>query len=77
MLLFCSPPPPPLTGEALNTPGGVITAKLFVTCTSKPTVPPWVFYLRGNVVAAAVAPPPVVEAPAAAVVATKPKAGKK
>ena len=30
-------------------PGGVITGKLFVTCSSKPDLPPWVFYLRGKV----------------------------
>jgi hypothetical protein len=38
-------------GEVLNTPGGVIAAKLFISCTSKPDVPPWVFYLRGNMAA--------------------------
>lgn len=36
-------------GDLINTPGGIITAKLFVTCGSKPDVPPWVFYLRGKV----------------------------
>ena len=42
----------PPSGEALTTPGGIINAKLFVTCVSKPEVPPWVFYLRGMVGAA-------------------------
>jgi len=36
-------------GDALHVPGGAVNAKLFVTCTSKPEVPPWVFYLRGVV----------------------------
>ena len=36
-------------GDALAAPGGAVNAKLFVTCTSKPEVPPWVFYLRGVV----------------------------
>jgi hydrocephalus-inducing protein len=36
-------------GDYLNTIGGVISAKLFITCTSKPDMPPWVFYLRGIV----------------------------
>jgi hydrocephalus-inducing protein len=34
-------------GDYLNTIGGIISAKLFITCTSKPDMPPWVFYLRG------------------------------
>jgi hypothetical protein len=38
-------------GEVLNTPGGVIAAKLFISCTSKPDLPPWVFYLRGSIAA--------------------------
>jgi hypothetical protein len=29
--------------------GGIITAKLFVKCSSKPDIPPWVFYLRGTI----------------------------
>ena len=36
-------------GEALNVPGGIIASKLFITCTSKPDLPPWVFYLRGTI----------------------------
>jgi hydrocephalus-inducing protein len=36
-------------GDALTAPGGVVNAKLFVTCTSKPELPPWVYYLRGTV----------------------------
>jgi hypothetical protein len=35
--------------EHRNVAGGVVTAKLFVTCVSKPDVPAWVFYLRGKV----------------------------
>jgi len=35
--------------EHRNAPGGIITGKLFVTCSSKPDLPPWVFYLRGKV----------------------------
>lgn len=31
-----------------GTPAGVITAKLFLRCESKPELPPWVFYLRGK-----------------------------
>jgi len=35
--------------EHMNTAGGIITAKLFVTCTSIPNIPPWVFYLKGEI----------------------------
>lgn len=35
--------------EHMSTPGGIINAKLFVTCSAKPTLPPWVFYLRGKI----------------------------
>ena len=35
--------------DLFTTPGGVIAAKLFITCASKPDMPPWVFYLRGNI----------------------------
>ena len=34
---------------ATETPAGVINAKLFVRCESKPDLPPWVFYLKGKV----------------------------
>ena len=36
-------------GDALNAPNGIVTAKLFVTCASRPDVPPWVYYLRGTI----------------------------
>lgn len=36
-------------GELLQTPGGFITAKLFVACTSIADIAPWVFYLRGKI----------------------------
>jgi hydrocephalus-inducing protein len=42
----------------LNVPGGVIPGKLFVTCTSKPEVPAWVYYLRGKVSVKTAAPAP-------------------
>jgi hydrocephalus-inducing protein len=35
--------------EHRNVAGGVVSAKLFVTCASKPEVPSWVFYLRGKI----------------------------
>lgn len=35
--------------EHKGAPGGIINAKLFVTCTAKPALPPWVFYLRGKI----------------------------
>ena len=35
--------------EHLSAPGGVITAKLFVTCTSIKNTPPWIFYLQGKI----------------------------
>jgi hydrocephalus-inducing protein len=35
--------------EASGAPPGVVSAKLFVRCESKPELPPWVFYLRGVV----------------------------
>ena len=35
--------------EHMSVPGGFVSAKLFVTCTAKPSLPPWVFYLRGKV----------------------------
>ena len=34
-------------GDLLNSQGGVIAAKLFISCVAKPEMPPWVFYLRG------------------------------
>lgn len=34
--------------EHRGAPGGIMNAKLFVTCSSKPEVVPWVFYLRGK-----------------------------
>ena len=37
------------TGDALTTPGGFVSAKLFIKCESKPNIPPWVFYLKGRV----------------------------
>jgi hydrocephalus-inducing protein len=43
--------------EHMGAPGGFLTAKLFVTCTSKPGTPPWVFYLRGKIDANAAAAP--------------------
>jgi hypothetical protein len=33
----------------LNTPGGIVSAKLFITCTSIPNIPPWIFYLQGKI----------------------------
>jgi len=33
----------------LETPVGVVSAKLFVRCESKPELPPWVFYLKGKI----------------------------
>jgi hypothetical protein len=36
-------------GDSLLTPGGVITGKLFISCTSKPEVPPWIYYLKGHI----------------------------
>lgn len=44
--------------EHMNTPGGFITAKLFITCSlpAATNLPPWVFYLRGKIDANA--PPP-------------------
>jgi hypothetical protein len=38
-----------LTEEHVNTPGGFLTAKLFISCASKPNLPPWVYYLRAKV----------------------------
>ena len=35
-------------GDLLNSQGGVIAGKLFINCVVKPEMPPWVFYLRGN-----------------------------
>jgi hydrocephalus-inducing protein len=35
--------------EHLNTPGGIVSAKLFITCTSIPNIPPWIFYLQGKI----------------------------
>lgn len=43
--------------ENMNAPGGVINAKLFVTCTSIPNIPPWIFYLTGKIDANAGAAP--------------------
>jgi hydrocephalus-inducing protein len=34
--------------EHANAPGGVVTAKLFVKCATKPELAPFIFYLRGN-----------------------------
>jgi hydrocephalus-inducing protein len=35
--------------EHLSAPGGTVTAKLFVTCTSMKNIPPWIFYLQGKI----------------------------
>lgn len=35
--------------EHLSAPGGFVTAKLFVSCTTIAGTPPWVFYLRGKI----------------------------
>lgn len=35
--------------EHMAAPGSVVTAKLFITCSSIPNIPPWVFYLKGKV----------------------------
>ena len=35
--------------SAPDAPVGVVAAKLFVRCESKPDLPPWVFYLKGKV----------------------------
>lgn len=32
-----------------TTPGTIITAKLFIQCSAKPDLPPWVFYLKGTI----------------------------
>lgn len=43
--------------EHMNAAGGLITAKLFVTCTSIKDIPPWIFYLQGKIDANASAAP--------------------
>lgn len=43
--------------EHMNAAGGVVNAKLFVTCTSMPNIPPWIFYLQGKIDANAGAAP--------------------
>lgn len=48
----------PRDEEHLNVPGGVIPGKLFVTCTNRPEVPAWVYYLRGKVSVKTAAPAP-------------------
>jgi hydrocephalus-inducing protein len=35
--------------EHISVPGGFVSSKLFITCSSKPNLPPWVFYLRGKI----------------------------
>ena len=35
--------------EHMHVPGGFVTAKMFVTCSAKLALPPWVFYLRGRI----------------------------
>lgn len=47
--------------EHMSAPGGVVTAKLFVKCSTRPDLAPFIFYLRGTIVAGA----PVGGAPAA------------
>ena len=37
------------TEEHVKALGGFITAKLFISCTTKPGITPWVFYLRAKV----------------------------
>lgn len=39
--------------EHLGAPGGVVTAKLFVKCANRPDLAPFIFYLRGTLVAGA------------------------
>lgn len=34
---------------ALYPKGGSMNAKLFITCTSIPNIPPWIFYLKGQI----------------------------
>jgi hydrocephalus-inducing protein len=34
---------------AMHPSGGFITGKLFITCTSIANIPPWIFYLRGQI----------------------------
>lgn len=36
-------------GDLLSTPSGIINAKLFVNCTTRPDAPSWVFYLKGKI----------------------------
>jgi hypothetical protein len=43
--------------DQMEVPGGFINAKLFITCSSKPHVPAWVYYVRGKVNKAAAAAP--------------------
>ena len=44
--------------EHAGAAGGVVNAKLFITCTTKPEIPPWIFYLRGKLNPDAPAAPP-------------------